>query len=80
MVRVGGPVVREWVVSLVMQQKDLGRLLKWAQRADRFERFVKLLTARFIVKERRVVCLVVGCRNRDRTTPCTRCGATGQPA
>jgi hypothetical protein len=55
--------------------KDVHELTKWAHRASRFEMWMKLQAARVITKERRLVCLVAGCRNRDSAAPCSRCGA-----
>jgi hypothetical protein len=55
--------------------KDASELAKWAHRASHLERIVKLHTARFIVRERRLRCLAVGCTNRDDPAPCARCGA-----
>jgi hypothetical protein len=62
----------------VLQSKDMGELLKWAERASNVERFLKVKTARFILRSRRLTCKVVGCKNRDSSKPCTRCGARGR--
>jgi hypothetical protein len=56
----------------------MGELLKWAERASNVERFLKVQTARFILRSRRLTCQVVGCKNRDSSVPCTRCGARGR--
>jgi hypothetical protein len=61
----------------VLQAKDMGELLKWAQRASDIEWSLKLKTAR-LVRSRRLACQLVGCKNRDNSKPCTRCGARGR--
>jgi hypothetical protein len=61
----------------LFRTKDMGELLKWAERASRIERFVKVRTAYLIFRTLRLTCLVVGCRNRDSDAPCSRCGAHG---
>jgi hypothetical protein len=58
-----------------MNVKDMSELLKWAHRASHVEHVAKARTARFIVKERRLQCLVVGCKERDAHGRCPRCGA-----
>jgi hypothetical protein len=55
--------------------KNLGVLLDLAEGAKRAKRSLKRTLARGILKERRLVCLVVGCSNRDNYLPCARCGA-----
>jgi hypothetical protein len=55
--------------------KNLGGLLKLAEKGKRTKRSLKRTVARGILKERRLVCLVVGCSNRDNYLPCSRCGA-----
>jgi hypothetical protein len=62
----------------VLQAREMGELLKWARRASKIERSLKLRTARFIVRSRRLTCQVIGCKNRDNSQPCTRCGAHGR--
>jgi hypothetical protein len=62
----------------VLQAKEMGQLLKWAERASNVERSLKVTTARIILRSRRLTCQVVGCKNRDSSIPCTRCGARGR--
>jgi hypothetical protein len=62
-------------VVWVLQAKELGTLLVWANRASAIERRAKLHLARLIVGGKRSVCLVLGCTNRDSYAPCSRCGA-----
>jgi hypothetical protein len=59
----------------MLQAKEMGALMMWANRASAIERRAKLQLARLIVRGRRTVCLVVGCTNRDSYAPCSRCGA-----
>jgi hypothetical protein len=62
----------------MLQANKMGELVKWAQRASSVERFLKLKTARVIVRSRRLTCQAIGCKNRDNSKPCTRCGARGR--
>jgi hypothetical protein len=64
----------------VLQAKEMGELVKWAERASHVERALKLKTARLIVRSRRLTCQVVGCKDLDRSIPCSRCGARGRAA
>jgi hypothetical protein len=64
----------------LLQAKEMGELLKWAERASNVERALKLQTARLIVRSRRLTCQVVGCKDPDSSIPCTRCGARGRAA
>jgi hypothetical protein len=62
----------------VLQAREMGELLKWARRGSKIERSLKLQTARFVVRSRRLTCQAIGCKNRDSAEPCTRCGARGR--
>jgi hypothetical protein len=59
----------------MLQAKQMGALLTWANRASAVEWRTKLRLAQLIVRSQRAVCLIVGCRNRDSYAPCSRCGA-----
>jgi hypothetical protein len=62
-------------VIAVLLAKNLGGLLRLAEKAKRAKWSLKRTAARGILKERRLVCLMVGCSNRDNYMPCSRCGA-----